>query len=125
MNGEEQVRRFLDYLRVEKHYSANTINAYARDLEKLRKFLKIPLERVRSHHINGFVGHLHATGLSPRSIQRALSSVRSLFTFLEKIKAVKNNPAALNKAPKARPKLPNTLDADQAARLFAFQSSNT
>ena len=49
MNGEEQVQRFLDYLRVEKRYSANTINAYARDLEKLRKYLNVPLERVRSH----------------------------------------------------------------------------
>ena len=124
MNGEEQVQRFLDYLRVEKRYSANTINAYARDLEKLRKNLNVPLERVRSHHINGFVGHLHARGLSPRSIQRALSSVRSLFTFLEKTTSVKSNPAALNKAPKARAKLPNTLDADQAARLFAFQPTN-
>lgn len=124
MQVEDQTQRFLDYLRFEKHYSANTISAYQRDIKKLQTYLDIPLNEVRSHHINGFVGHLHASGLSPRSIQRSLSSVRSLFTFLEKAKVVKANPAALNKAPKARPKLPSTLDADQAAQLFAFEPKN-
>jgi integrase/recombinase XerC len=124
MQDEDQTRRFLDYLRVEKRYSANTISAYERDLKKLRAYLDIPLAQVRSHHVNGFVAHLHASGLSPRSIQRALSCARSLFNFLEQAKVVTSNPAASNKAPKTRPKLPNTLDADQAARLFAFEPKN-
>ena len=124
MGSEEQTQRFLDYLRFEKRYSEHTVNAYQRDLKKLRAYLNVPLEQVRGHHINGFVGHLHNKGLSPRSIQRALSSVRSLFSFLEQSKIVTANPAALNKAPKAQPKLPNTLDADQAARLFAFEPAN-
>jgi integrase/recombinase XerC len=124
VQDEDTTRRFLDYLRFEKRYSTNTTSAYERDLKKLRAYLDIPLAEVRGHHINGFVGHLHSGGLSPRSIQRALSSVRALFTYLEKIKVVNSNPAALNKAPKIRPKLPNTLDADQAAQLFAFEPKN-
>lgn len=124
MSNEPLVQRFLDYLRVEKHYSDNTISAYGRDLKKFCQFLDVPLREVRGHHVNGFISRLHASGLSPRSIQRALSSVRSLYSFFERIKLVKSNPAALNKAPKTRVKLPSALDADQAAQLFAFEPSN-
>ena len=124
MSDQGHIERFLDYLTIEKRYSDNTVGAYRRDLAKLTKHVDVPLPLLRSHHINAFIGHLHASGLAPKSIQRALSSVRSLFAYLEKNKVVDANPAALNKAPKARSKLPNTLDTDQAARLFDFEPTN-
>ena len=121
---ESPTQRFLEHLRFEKRYSDNTVSAYERDIAKLTRFLSVPITEVRSHHIDGFVAHLHGKGLAPRSIQRALSSVRSLFNFLEQTGVVRGNPAANNKAPKTKSKLPNTLDADQAAALFTFQPKN-
>jgi integrase/recombinase XerC len=117
------VTRYLDYLRVEKRYSPNTLAAYRRDLEKLGAAAKVPWHEIRGHHVSAFVAKLHAEGLAPRSIQRALSSARSFFSYLEKINLVESNPAAGNKAPKARMKLPKTLDTDQAAQLFAFEAT--
>ena len=116
------VTRFLDYLSVEKRYSPNTLAAYRRDLERLGAAVEVPWNEVRGHHVSAFVAKLHAQGLAPRSIQRALSSVRSFFGYLEKINLVEGNPAAGNKAPKARMKLPRTLDTDQASQLFAFEA---
>lgn len=117
------LNRFLDYLQVEKRYSPNTLAAYRRDLEKLSAAAKVPWTEVRGHHVSAFVARLHAEGLAPRSIQRALSSARSFFGYLEKINVVGNNPAAGNRAPKARTKLPKTLDTDQASQLFAFEAT--
>jgi integrase/recombinase XerC len=116
------VKRFQDYLRVEKRYSPNTLAAYRRDLERLGAVARVPWTEIRGHHVSAFVAKLHAEGLAPRSIQRALSSIRSFYSYLEKIKLVASNPAAGIKAPKTRMKLPKTLDTDQASQLFAFEA---
>ena len=113
------LNRFLEFLRSEKRYSAHTLAAYQRDLEKFLKLNNVPLETVRSHHVDAFVAKLHAGGLAPRSLQRALSSVRSFFNYLVDTKILTANPAAATRAPKTPNKLPNVLDTDRAAQLFS------
>ena len=75
----QQVDRFIDHLRFEKRYSANTLAAYQRDLTRFAQMTDLPVEDVRNHHVDAFTARLHSSGLAPRSIQRALSSVRSFF----------------------------------------------
>ena len=113
--------RFLEHLRVERRYSPNTISAYRRDLHRLARSVDVPWPELRGHHISTFIASLHGQGLAPRSIQRTLSATRSFFSFLEKNHIVEANPAAGKRSPKSRPKLPGTLDTDQAAQLFAFE----
>ena len=117
------IEAFLDYLRFERDYSANTLAAYRRDLIKFENRVKAAPNAVSAHDINGFVASLHSEGLAPRSIQRALSSVRSFFNYLEARRETTKNPAAGTRAPKDKNRLPNTLDADQAARLFEFEAT--
>ena len=118
----EDVDAFLDYLKFEKDYSHNTLAAYRRDLARFTGHAHQPPHRITHHHINAFVAHLHSQGLAPRSIQRTLSSVRSFFRFLEERARINGNPAAGVRAPKKRNRLPHTLDADQASRLFDFEA---
>ena len=118
----ETIDAFLDHLRYEKDYSAHTLAAYRRDLLRFAERIDAPPERVTTHDINGFVARLHGQGLAPRSIQRALSSVRSFFSYLEGRRITTRNPAAAARAPRERNRLPHTLDADQAARLFEFEA---
>ncbi len=113
---------FLDHLKYEKDYSPNTLAAYRRDLTRFAALTDEPPDRISRQHINNFVARLHSEGLAPRSIQRALSSVRSFFTYLEARRETKKNPAAGARAPKVKNRLPNTLDADQAAQLFQFDA---
>lgn len=113
---------YLDHLRFEKRYSAHTLAAYRRDLERFVRAIDVPLAAVRPHHVDSFVARLHGGGLGPRSIQRALSSVRSFFAHLLARDQVAGNPAAASRAPKSPRKLPNTLDTDRAARLFEFEA---
>ena len=79
---DASVHAFLDYLKFEKDYSANTLAAYRRDLDRFAAMTPEPAERISRTHIDAFVARLHSQGLAPRSIQRALSSVRSFFRFL-------------------------------------------
>ena len=122
---DASVDAFLDYLKFEKDYSANTLAAYRRDLSRFAASTREPAERVTRAHIDTFVARLHSEGLAPRSIQRALSRVRSFFGFLEARRETKKNPAAAARAPKSKNRLPGTLDADQAARLFEFDANTS
>ena len=113
------VDRYLEHLRVERRSSPNTIAAYARDLKRFAQGAgETPSTAIGTADIRRFAARLHARGLSPRSIARHLSSVRGLFAFLVGRGEVGANPASGVRAPKLRPRLPKTLDVDQAATLF-------
>ncbi|HXY97341.1 MAG TPA: tyrosine recombinase XerC [Steroidobacteraceae bacterium] len=129
----EWLTRFRRYLRSERRLSAHTDEAYARDLSALAKYCdRMGLAdwgELDSQHVRTFAAHSHAGGLSPRSIQRRLSAVRSFYEFLlrersaeaasgRRARRVRVNPALEVRAPKAARRLPHTLDADQMARLL-------
>ncbi len=123
MSKPNELDSYLDHLRFEKQYSPHTLSAYRRDIARFVEKAGVPLAEVKSHHVNTFIASLHGSGLSPKTIQRALSSVRSFFNYLERNGCVSGNPAAANKAPKSRSRLPQTLDTDQAAKLFAYAAN--
>jgi len=76
---DAQLQRFIDYLRYERRYSPHTVNAYRRDLERFAADVARPWDQVASHDVTAHLARLHGRGLKPRSIQRALSSLRSLY----------------------------------------------
>ncbi len=121
-SADERLASFLDYLRFEKRYADNTLKAYRRDLQMLAGEVGVPWPEVRPHHVSSVTARLHARGLSPRTLQRVLSSMRSFFGFLEKNGVIDANPAANARAPKSRNRLPRTLDADKTSRLFDFEA---
>lgn len=135
----EWLARFRRYLQSERRLSAHTDSSYTRDLKALIGFCDVAgltdWSALGSHHIRSFAAHSHAAGLSPRSIQRRLSAVRSFYEFLlreapaESLRGSRGrggrrtlrvtlNPALEVRAPKAPRRLPQTLDADQMARLL-------
>ena len=117
--------RYLDKLAHERRYSAHTIAAYRRDLVRFANQLEIEdLRDCKPHHVQAHVDWLHRSGLAPRSIRRALSSLRAFFKYLERNAAMAANPANGQRAPKVKRRLPRALDADQAARLFATRPAD-
>jgi integrase/recombinase XerC len=129
----EWVARFRRYLNFERRLSAHTDSSYARDLAALVKFCDradlADWHALDSQHIRLFAARSHAAGLAPRSIQRRLSAVRSFYEFVlretqgspgrvRRGERVTRNPAQDVRAPKAARRLPQTLDADQMARLL-------
>ena len=110
---------YIGYLTHERRSSPHTISAYRRDLEAFRISADVDdWLAVKPHHVRQFLVRLHGRGRSSSTIGRALSSVRSFYAFLVRRGFTQANPAAGVSAPKSRKKLPKTLDADNAAKLF-------
>ena len=117
---DADVERFLTHLVVERRASEHTVAAYRRDLTRfVADSGETPIARIKSHHVREFAGALHARGLSPRTIARHLSSVRSFFDYLVRHRQLGANPATGVRAPKHRERLPKTMDPDQTAQLFS------
>ena len=80
------VRAYQRYLKLQRGYSPNTLDAYVRDLQKLLDYLgqegKHPLE-VELTDLQHFAAGLHDIGIHPRSQCRILSGVRSFYRFLQ------------------------------------------
>ena len=78
---------FLEHLKVERRMSANTLDGYARDLHALAQWMEgagiASLPALGSEDVRGFIAAEHRRGLSPTSLQRRLSALRSLFKHLE------------------------------------------
>ncbi|HQR47731.1 MAG TPA: tyrosine recombinase XerC [Steroidobacteraceae bacterium] len=122
------VTRFLQGLRNERRLSPHTESAYARDLESLMEYCAsqgiASWDQLDPQHVRSFAAQCHRRGLSPRSVQRRLSAARSLFRYLMREGELSRDPATDVQAPKARKRLPVTLDADAMARLLEFRTDD-
>lgn len=122
MGVPTHIQQFLAHLVNERRLSEHTIAAYRRDLlalDQYRRSQKIDSwDQLGPFEIRRFAAEIHRKGLSPRSIARRLSAARSFFAYLLRENVVRTNPAVDVQAPKAPRRLPNTLDADQMARLL-------
>lgn len=124
----EQISHFLEYLCVEKRASPHTIDNYGRDLAKLRAFADeahlTTAAQIDSGHIRHWLALLHQRRLSPRSLQRWLSALRSFFAHAGKYQWIKASPVIGISAPKAGRNLPRTLDADAVTRYVEAPDDN-
>lgn len=118
--------RFLAHLSIERRLSAHTDSSYKGDLQRFVGYCDrnaVPQWRlVDSQHVRMFAAAEFRRGSSPRTIQRRLSALRSFFNFLLRERALDANPALDVQAPKARRRLPETIDADLMTRLLAFRT---
>ncbi|HKT72370.1 MAG TPA: tyrosine recombinase XerC [Steroidobacteraceae bacterium] len=139
----EAIAQFRRYMVAERRLSPATDSNYALDLAALVEFCDrqgiTRWRRLDTQHVRRFAAHSHARGLSPRSIRRRLSAVRSFYAFLirehlaslanrsrlpEESLGITSNPAMDVRAPKTQRRLPQTLDVDQMARLLALPDGN-
>ena len=122
LNLKVNINSFLEYLFVEKRLAKNTILSYKRDLKSLERFVskqkEKTIESTTSTDIQDFISSDFKTGLSARTIQRKVSSIRAFFYFLKERRAISNNPAKNIRTPKTKSYLPSTIDPDQITRLL-------
>jgi len=115
---------FLSQLKVVRHFSPHTLKSYERDLYRLLSFIKKDVSdwtQVDDHLIRSFIGKERSRGLSPRSIQRVLSSYRSFFNFLIEEGLIEISPMSSINSPKAASLLPKALDVDLVKKLLDFK----
>ena len=106
---DTNLSKYEDYLAKERNYSDKTILAYVRDVSSFVVFLEQQLEmgylEVTYDQVRVWLVALSEEGLSNRSINRKMSSLKSFYTFLQKIKLVASNPLQLYRSLKVEKKL--------------------
>jgi integrase/recombinase XerC len=121
---DAKLGRFVSYLQAEKLYSRHTVEAYLRDIGKLLACLglqanqAVDWQSISESDIRRSVARLHREGLSGKSLQRWLSSVRSFYNYLCRFDYVSSNPAEGVPAPKVGKRLPKSLSVDDVAQLL-------
>lgn len=91
------IERFLEYITVEKRYSANTVASYRRDLADFSEFLlqseaHLDYTKVDKKAVRNFMAELGRSGLSKRTINRKLSSLRSFYGFMLRLGEIPASP---------------------------------
>ena len=118
---EAQIRSFLNYLRVEKGLSANTIDAYRRDILKFAAFAReqeLGIGHIRRSNVVDFMAKLYRQELDSRSVARHLVTIRHFFRFALTEGFVDDDPAANIESPKFRQSLPDFLSLEEVDRLL-------
>ncbi len=115
------IEQFLQHMRFERQASIHTLSSYQRDLAAWQVYCQshglLDPNAMQFTHVQQFMAQEHRRGLAPKSVQRRLSALRSLFKYLLKQGAMSHNPSQGLRAPKAPRKLPQVLDVDEAVRL--------
>ncbi|MDE6633888.1 MAG: tyrosine recombinase XerD [Bacteroidaceae bacterium] len=114
------LRRYGQYLRLEKSFSPNTLDAYLRDLQKLINYFSsegIDFRSVTVEQLDRFVASLLDTGIAQKSIARILSGMRSFYRFLLMEKEIENDPTELMDSPNFGKYLPEVLSLDEIDRI--------
>lgn len=118
--GNEAVNRFLEMMSAERGASANTLEAYGRDVEEFLTYCGgMALKEISRDDVGDFVQYLGREGRSPKTVARKISAVREFFKFLYTEKDIKDNPAADVLTPKQEKPLPKFLSEDEIKRLIA------
>lgn len=110
------LRRYYQYLKLEKSFSQNTIDAYQRDLQKFFRFIKekhkYPLE-VELEDFHEFSSAMHDADIHPTSLYRILMGVRSFYKFLVMTCELDNDPMELLDLPQKPQHLPDILSVEE------------
>jgi integrase/recombinase XerD len=126
--GTTVIDGYLAYLRDVRRLSANTLESYARDLGQLGAYAERherSVETLDRKDLEAFVRSLMASGLSPRSVARAVATVRGFYKFITAEQKLSNNPADDLRSPRAWPSLPKSLSLEDVDRLLSQPDTST
>ena len=122
------VKKFIDYIRVERNFSAHTITAYTKDLQAFLAALGDStryIEELRPDDIKAYIFVLRAKGYALSSIERKISSIKSMLAFCRRIGLLQENPAKGVKLPKKPKRLPAFLSQQEARDLVDHVHSDS
>lgn len=124
----KSVEKFTSYLKYERNYSDDTLKNYISDLKKFIIYLSdinvVKITDITLDVTQSYINSLNRNGLTPTSLSRKASSIRSFFSFLYKKKYIDKNPTTKIVVPKKMQKLPFILSIDQIDELCKIPATN-
>jgi integrase/recombinase XerC len=121
-NRYPQIQCFIQYLQFEKRYSQHTILSYKTDLEQFSAFLisqydAPPVANITPGFIRSWLAEMRNDKVSPKSLNRKISSLKSFYKYLLKVGEVKQSPLTTIVAPKVGKRLPTFVAEKDMQRL--------
>ena len=116
------IKKYNQYLKLEKGLSLNTLEAYNADITKLLAFLEgenIELLNTTPEDLEQFIAGLHDIGITARSQARIMSGIKSLFGFLMLEKIIEKDPSELIDSPRIGFKIPEVLSIQEIDSIIA------
>ena len=123
MNWDEKIKDFENFLRFERNFSDNTLDAYLRDIRKLKDYAESELltgpEEITYPQLQEYLFQLSKQKFSERSQARWVSSIKAFFRYLVEDEIREDNPSALLEGPKLGLYLPDTLSCEDVERIIS------
>ncbi|MFN4365011.1 site-specific tyrosine recombinase XerD [Chryseobacterium hispalense] len=124
MTWDEKIKDFEIFLRFERNFSENTLDAYIRDIKKLKEYAEEDLENVgpdtiQYENLQEYIFTLSKKKFSERSQARWISSIKAFFKYLVEDEYRKDNPATLLEGPKLGLYLPDTLSLPDINKIIS------
>lgn len=115
--------KFIDYIQYEKRYSPHTVSAYRNDLDQFYSFLQLQynitdIRDVTHPMIRSWLVLLMQENISPRSVNRKLTTLKSFYKFLLREGRVSINPMRKIISPRTSKKLPSFVEREKMEMLF-------
>jgi integrase/recombinase XerC len=125
-------REFIKYIKLERHYSPNTVEAYQKDLQQFERYLQDYFHRdsvnwslVNKRIIRSYLGWLSTQNLRKISIARKLAALKSFFKFLTRNSYIPLNPTLTTRSPKIEKRLPEFLSIEHIESLMEMPDEKT
>lgn len=120
---QSYIKHFKNYLRLERSFSGNSVQAYVRDIEKLAEYLELIKDStsptgVKESHIHNFLKYVAEMGLAPHSQARILSGIKAFYKYLFIENEITEDPTELIDAPKLPRKLPDVLSYEEILEVI-------
>lgn len=130
MTWDEKIKDFENFLRFERNFSDNTLDAYLRDVRKLRDYAEFDMDNtgpltITYENIQEFLFQFSKKKFSERTQARWISSIKAFFRYLVEDEAREDNPATLLEGPKLGLYLPDTLSFDDVNRIIKVINVST
>lgn len=123
---EKYIKEFLEYLKIEKNYSENTIKGYNKDLLDYKEYLKTKdVKDTDYKFIRSYLSYMFLKKYEKKTISRHISTLRSFYKYLVNENIIKKNPMILISNPKLDKKLPNFLYYDEMEILINIPDKKT
>lgn len=129
---EDYIKKFMNYLGIERNLSSHTLKSYQGDLRQFSLFLKSSsgfsdpgsLNQIDYLTMREYLAYLQGIGVSRRTVARKLSCLRSFFKFLCREGYLSSDPTAGIRSPRQEKKLPKFLDLSEVTKLVEAPSQD-
>jgi integrase/recombinase XerD len=127
---QSYIKHFKNYLRLERSFSDNSVQAYVHDVEKLAEYLEMAKidagpKDILEEHLLGFLKYVAELGLAAHSQSRIISGIKAFYRYMLLENEIVNDPTELIESPRLPRKLPDVLSYEEIEQIIAAIDHST